>query len=284
MTLDSESENMNVNCASALGNVLIVGGGRMGQAIIGGLLRIDGVFAASITVANPGTEKRQAVADKYGVRTVADASQGLPADTVIIAVKPNHVEEVALSLAAAGIPETTRLISIAAGVSTAKLEKLIGNKLPIIRVMPNTPLMCGCGMSAISGGSTASEQDCELARDVFAHMGHAVIVDEDQQDVVTALSGSGPAYFELFVETMARAAEKIGMPYETALDLALQTMHGTAELIEQTGQDLPSAIDAVSSPGGTTVAALDTMRAKGVQDAIEDGIIAAAQRSKELGA
>ena len=273
-----------MNTARELGSVLVVGGGRMGQAILGGLLHIDGVVPSAITVANPGAEKRQIIADTYGVRTVIEASQGMPAQTVIIAVKPNHVEEVVASLVAADMSQTKLIISIAAGISTERISELLGNKLPIIRVMPNTPLMCGYGMSAVSGGAQASVQDCELARELFDQMGHALVVDESLQDVVTAVSGSGPAYFELFVETMARAAEKLGMPYEVALELALQTMHGTAELISETGQDLRAAIDAVSSPGGTTVAALDAMRARGLQDAIEDGVAAAARRSKELGA
>ena len=150
--------------------------------------------------------------------------------------------------------------------------------------MPNTPLLCGFGMSAVSGGSDATPETCELVRELFATMGHAVIVDEDKQDIVTAISGSGPAYFELVVETMARSGEKLGLDYETSRELALQTMYGTAALIDKTHQDLPAAIEAVSSPGGTTVAALDAMRSAGLAEALDRGVVAAAARSKELGA
>ena len=139
-------------------------------------------------------------------------------------------------------------------------------------------------MSAVSAGSSASASDCELVRSLFASMGHAIIVDESEQDIVCAVSGSGPAYFELFAEVIAQSATELGMCYDDALELVMQTMLGTALLITETGQSLPDAIDAVSSPGGTTVAALDAMRARGVQEALQDGVIAAARRSKELGA
>ena len=115
-------------------------------------------------------------------------------------------------------------------------------------------------------------------------MGRAIIVDEREQDVVCAVSGSGPAYFELFAETIAQSAVELGMDYEDALQLVMQTMLGTARLVIETGQSLPDAIDAVSSPGGTTVAALDAMREAGLQEALRDGVKAAARRSKELGA
>lgn len=273
---------MSRDIASALGSVLIIGGGNMGRAICAGLLQIDGMSPDSITIANPGEEKRRALERDYGVRTVPACASALPARTIVIAVKPKLVADIAREIAQFDL-EGSLIISIAAGVSTDAIAKAIGNKLPIVRVMPNTPLQVGHGVSAISGGSAASSEDCELVRDIFASMGRAVIIDENMQDVACSISGSGPAYFELFVETIARQGEKLGLDYETSLELALQTMYGTAVLIDETGQDLPSAIKAVSSPGGTTVAALDAMRAEGLEEAIRSGVTAAAKRSKELG-
>lgn len=266
-----------------LGSVLIVGGGRMGTAICAGLLNIEGMTPARITVANPGEAKRVALSSEYGVNTVADATAALPADTVILAVKPGVVCEVARSLSEAGLRDAL-VVSVAAGVSTDKIAAALEGNAQVVRVMPNTPLLCGFGMSAISGGADATPETCELVRELFATMGHAVIVDEDKQDIVTAISGSGPAYFELVVETMARSGEKLGLDYDTSLELALQTMYGTAALIDKTRQDLPAAIEAVSSPGGTTVAALDAMRSAGLAEALDKGVAAAAARSKELGA
>ena len=255
----------------------------MGQAICAGLLHIDGVDASSVTVANPGAEKRQLIEDKFAVRTVAAAVEGLPADTIILAVKPAKVAEVAAQLAQAGIGNAL-VISIAAGVSTDKIAAVLGENAQIVRVMPNTPLLCGCGMSGVSGANSTPPEATQLVCELFSHMGSAVIVPEEEQDIVTAVSGSGPAYFELFAETIARAAEELGMSYETSLQLALQTMLGTAKMIDETHQDLPSAIKAVSSPGGTTVAALDAMRCGGLETALSDGVKAAAKRSAELGA
>ena len=237
-----------------LGSVLIVGGGRMGTAICAGLLNIEGMTPARITVANPGEAKRVALSSEYGVNTVADATAALPADTVILAVKPDVVCEVARSLSEAGLRDAL-VVSVAAGVSTDKIAAALGGNAQVVRVMPNTPLLCGFGMSAISGGADATPE-----------------------------TGSGPAYFELVVETMARSGEKLGLDYDTSLELALQTMYGTAALIDKTHQDLPAAIEAVSSPGGTTVAALDAMRSAGLAEALDKGVAAAAARSKELGA
>ena len=274
---------MSMTTASRLGRIAIIGGGNMGQAICAGLLCVEGLQPSSITVANPGAEKRSLIASRYGVCTVENCVDALPADTVFLAVKPAKVPEVLEQLAGAGFDDGL-LISVAAGVSTEKMSSYVSPQVDIVRVMPNTPLTCGAGMSALSAGAGTSQERVELARQVFALMGEAVIVDEGMQDIVTAISGSGPAYFELFIQCMAKAGGELGLDESIAQKLALSTMAGTAKMIACTGQDLDQAIKAVSSPGGTTVAALDAMRAGGVCEAIEAGVKAAAARSKELGA
>lgn len=269
--------------STGLGRVLIVGGGSMGQAICAGMIAAGVVAPQQLTVANPGQVKREALAARYGVATVADACDALPADVIILAVKPKIVCEVAAQLSAAGT-RGALVISIAAGVSTGKLAACFDAGQAIVRVMPNTPLLVGEGMSVASPGACADEAAMEKVRAIFACMGSFAVVEESLQDVVTAVSGSGPAYFELVCETLARRAQELGLEYGTARTLALQTMKGTAVLVEETGQDLPSAIEAVSSPGGTTVAALEAMRAAGLVTAVANGVSAATQRSKELGA
>lgn len=275
--------NIEANLAARLGRVAIIGAGNMGSAICAGLLRSCGVDPTSVTVANPGQEKRQRVAQTYGVVTVEHNTDALPADTVFLAVKPAKIVDVASQLAAAGMGDAL-VVSVAAGVSTAKLEEALGGAARVVRVMPNTPLTIGAGMSGVSGGAHASAADVELAYAVFTAMGGAVVVDESKQDIVTAISGSGPAYFELFVQSMAKAGVELGLDYDSSLELALKTMLGTAKMIDETHQDLDAAIAAVSSPGGTTVAALDAMRDGHIEQTIASGVDAAARRSKELGA
>lgn len=262
---------MGEGIASRLGRTLIVGGGHMGQAICAGLVERAGIDPRRVTVANPGAEKREHVANKYHCNTVADAREGLPAETIVIAVKPGLACQVASELSSAGVGGPL-VVSVAAGVSTGSLEAAFGDGVRVVRVMPNTPLMCGQGMSAVSAGQSASAEDVELVTGVFSSMGRAVAVPEDQLDVVTALSGSGPAYFELVAEALARSAERLGMDYGTARELSLQTMLGTAALVEETDASLPEAIAAVSTPGGTTAAALDAMRAGGIEDALDAGV------------
>lgn len=256
----------------------------MGQAIARGILRIEGFDADDLVVANPGAAKRAAIEKDLAVATVADAVEAMPAQTIILAVKPAKIADVARSLAECGIASESLVISIAAGISTQTLVDALGGHASVVRVMPNTPLVVGCGMSAASGAAGCSQRFVELTQELFASMGKAVVVDEKFQDIVCAASGSGPAYFELFAELIAQQAKALGLEYDVALELVMQTMLGTAKLIMETGQSLPDAIDAVSSPGGTTVAALDAMRSHDIEQAIRSGVSAAAARAKELGA
>lgn len=267
-----------------LGNVAIIGAGTMGSALCQGLCENIGADPSRITVSNRGVAKLSSLADAFGVRTTTDNAAAVTgANTVFLAVKPQVLPSVAAELARVGLPASTLFVSVAAGISTAKLSEMLNGAAQVVRVMPNTPLTVGAGVAGVSGGAQCDAANVALVCEVFEHMGGSVDVPEDKQDVVTALSGSGPAYFELFLQTMANAGVELGLDYESSLKLALKTMGGTARLIDVTGQDLAQAIQAVSSPGGTTVAALDAMRAARVEEAIASGVFAAAQRSKELG-
>lgn len=266
-----------------LGDVAIVGAGTMGTALCSGLVERIGVDPARITVSNRTPDKLEALADNFSVHvTTNNAEAVFSADTVFIAVKPQVLPDVAQGLARA-LQSQTLVVSVAAGVSTAKLAELLDGAGQVVRVMPNTPLTVGAGVAGVSGGRHCLESNVALVCSVFDRLGGSVAVPEDKQDVVTALSGSGPAYFELFLQAMANAGVELGLDYDSSLELALKTMGGTARLIEATGQDLAQAIKAVSSPGGTTVAALDAMRAGHVEEAIANGVFAAARRSGELG-
>ncbi len=270
-----------------LGKILIVGGGHMGTAILAGLISSSVVASEDVVVANPGKEKRDNITATYGVACVADSSEVEESpDTCILAVKPQILREVIAKLASEGLENgkafaPKRIISIAAGITTQTILQYFPESF-VIRAMPNTPLMVGKGMVGLSAGEGTPNEEAELAKQMFECMGSAVVVDESMQDAVVALSGSGPAYFALFVDELAKAGVKLGLPEDKALELSLETMIGAGELLKQTGQSPAQLVEGACTPGGTTIAALDALKADGISKAIEDCAFACAKRSKEL--
>jgi len=264
------------------GSLAIVGGGRMGEAILAGLVAAGAVAADSIVVAEPNAARREELASVHGVRTCAaggEAARG--ARVVVLAVKPQVIDAVVADLAAdlAGAV----VVSVAAGITTARLESLLPAGSVVVRVMPNTPALVGHGMALISGGSEASAEQVELVRSLFGAIGEAVVLDERYQDAGTAISGSGPAYFALVVDALARAGVSQGLSRDLAQELAIQTMLGTAVMLRETGVHPAALIDGVASPGGTTIAALNELEAGGVRSAFAKAVAAAVRRAKELG-
>ena len=262
------------------GSIAVVGGGKMGEAIVRGLLAAGAVDGSQVVIAEPSPARRSELAALAGIRLVATAAEALPADVVLLAVKPQVIEAVVGDLPK---PLSDSLvISIAAGVSCARLESLIGTPTAVVRVMPNTPAMVGAGMAVVSGGEAASELDVETARSLFAHLGEAIVIDERYQNAATAISGSGPAYFALVVDALARAGVGVGLGRDVAQALAVQTMLGTARLLHDTEIHPEQLIDGVTSPGGTTIAALDRLESSGVRAAFADAVRAAVARAEEL--
>ena len=271
--------------------IALIGGGKMGEAILAGWIAARdgaaaGISAESIVVAEPGAEKRAALEAAYGVECVADGSEILRTDIVVIAVKPQVIDDVLASLADkrgyAGGAAGPLFVSIAAGVTTARIESILAPGSRVVRTMPNLPLQVGAGATGVAGGANAADGDVELVRALFACLGEAVVVSEDQLDAVCAVSGSGPAYVAALIEAMADAGEACGLDRALAERLALQTAFGTAKVLLETGQGVGEFKQAVCSPGGTTVAALDAMAASGFEVSIAHGVKAAAARSKEL--
>ncbi|MBI5230696.1 MAG: pyrroline-5-carboxylate reductase [Coriobacteriales bacterium] len=254
----------------------------MGEAIVHGLVLSGALDAGRIVVAEPNETRRTEFSAAHAVRVVADGADALAgAGIVILAVKPQVIDPVLSSLAA-HIGDAL-VVSIAAGITTARLESLLPSGTAVVRVMPNTPAMVGEGMTVISGGTEATSEDVELARRIFAALGEAVVIDEAHQDAATAISGSGPAYMALIVDALARAGVRQGLTREVAQRLAVQTMKGTATLIEESGLHPEALIDQVASPGGTTIAALEALEKGRVRSAIMAAVDAAAKRAKELG-
>lgn len=273
--------------------VALIGGGKMGEAIMGGWIATERPPAASYSagdfvVANPGRSRRDYLTERYGVTCVADARDVTAADLVILAVKPQVMIGVLESIVElpvyGGASDGPLFVSIAAGLTTGRLEEALPAGARLVRTMPNTPLLVGAGATAVTRGARATEEDVAFVRDLFACLGRAFVVDEEDIDAVGAVSGSGPAYVAALVEALRDAGVGQGLDARLAEDLAFQTVYGTASLMERTGQDAETTRIAVCSPGGSTLAALEAMGEAGFSRSLDAGVAAAVRRSKELGA
>jgi pyrroline-5-carboxylate reductase len=258
-------------------SLLIVGGGRMGEALLSGLLAA-GRDADELAVAEVLPARREELAAAYPGVVVVEAA--VPATAAVLAVKPGDVGSAARAVADAG---ARRVLSVAAGVTTRAIEVAAGRRLAVVRAMPNMPALIGAGAAAISPGSTAGEQDLAWAEEVLGAVGVVVRVPEASLDAVTGLSGSGPAYVFLVAEAMVEAGVLAGLPREVAETLAFQTLHGSSRLLVE-GTTGPAELRAaVTSPGGTTAAGLRELERHGVRAAFLDAVNAATTRSRELG-
>ena len=258
--------------------LLIVGGGRMGEALLGGLLAA-GRAAAELAVAEVSPARREELAAAYPDVEIVETP--IAADGAVLVVKPGDVAEAARAVADAG---ADRILSVAAGVTTRAIEDAAGRSLPVVRAMPNTPALVRAGAAAISPGSAAGEDDLAWAEAILGAVGVVVRVPEKLLDAVTGLSGSGPAYVFVVAEAMAEAGVLAGLPRAEAETLAFQTLLGAARLLVE-GGDSPAALRAaVTSPGGTTAAGLRELERHGVRAAFLEAVTAAAERSRELGA
>ena len=256
--------------------LVIVGGGRMGEALVGGLLAA-GWAAADLGVVEPVAERRRVLEGRFAGITTAD--HPLSALGTVLAVKPAAVAEAAGAAVAAG---TERVLSIAAGVPLAAIEAVTG-VLPVVRAMPNTPALVGAGAAAVAPGTHAGEDDLVWAEEVLGAVGTVVRVPEHLLDAVTGLSGSGPAYVFLVAEALVDAGVLVGLPRATAAALTTQTLLGAARLLAE-GDEGPEALRAaVTSPGGTTAAGLRVLEAGAVRSALIEAVAAATARSAELG-
>src|SRR4051795_12963205 len=254
--------------------LLIAGGGRMGEALLGGLLAAghEGLIVAEVSSA-----RREQLAAKYENVTVVEAP--ISADGAVIAVKPGDVADVTRAIAQAGCE---RILSVAAGVTTRAIEAAGGAR--VVRAMPNTPALVGAGVAAISPGAHAGEEDLAWAETILGAVGVVVRVPEASLDAVTGLSGSGPAYVFLVAEALADAGVLAGLPRDVAETLAFQTLLGSARLLVESDSGPAALRAAVTSPGGTTAAGLRELERGGVRAAFLDAVTAAAERSRELGA
>ena len=257
--------------------LLIVGGGRMGEALLGGLLA-GGRAPAELAVVEVAPARREQLAAAHPGVAIVEAP--VRAEGAVLAVKPADTADAARAAVAAG---AQRLLSVAAGITTGAIEAAAGRPVAVVRAMPNTPALIGAGAAAISPGSLASADDLAWAQDILGAVGVVVQVPEKSLDAVTGLSGSGPAYVFLVAEALAEAGVLAGLPRDVAEALAFQTLAGSAQLLLES-DDGPAALRAaVTSPGGTTAAGLRELERHGVRAAFLDAVMSAAERSRELG-
>ncbi len=256
----------------------VIGGGRMGQALVGGL--IDGGWAepSELAVVEVDGGQRDRLAQSWpGVTVVEKPVADAGIDTVL-AVKPHFVVDVCSSLPAPG-----RVISIAAGITIAAMEKALPAATAVIRVMPNTPALVGAGVSGLAPGSNATSEDLDWAVGVLAAVGETVVVTESQLDAVTGVSGSGPAYIFLVAEALTDAGVRHGLPRPVAAILAANTINGAGRLLTEPGADPVQLRAEVTTPAGTTAAGLAALEDHGLRAAIAAAVGAATERSIELG-
>jgi pyrroline-5-carboxylate reductase len=270
--------------------LIVVGGGKMGEALVAGLLAAEWASPDEIVIAEALESRREELlaADglagrNRGLVVVASLVPGSPADGAagaLVAVKPADAEAACRSIGEAGVG---RVLSIAAGVPLAQLQAWLGGGVRVIRAMPNTPALIGAGAAAIAPGAGAGEDDLAWAEAILGAVGTVVRVPESLLDAVTGLSGSGPAYVFLVAEALIEAGVLVGLPRTVSRQLAVQTLLGSARLLAESDLGPEALRAAVTSPGGTTAAGLRALEAAAVRSAFLDAVVAATDRSRALG-
>jgi pyrroline-5-carboxylate reductase len=265
----------------------IVGGGKIGEALLAGLVRQaensgGGRAAGPFSVVERSPQRAAELAARYGVDAVDLATAAERARVLLVAVKPQDIDTL-LGLLSPHVTPEHLVVSVAAGVPTRRIEAALPPGTPVVRVMPNTPALVDEGMSVLSAGTHATEAHLDEAEALLAPVGQVRRVPESQQDAVTALSGSGPAYFFFLVEAMIDAGILLGLPRTVAADLIVQTALGAAVMLRDSGEHPVQLREAVTSPGGTTIAAIRELERHGVRAALIAAIEAAYLRSVELG-
>ena len=260
--------------------IAVVGAGKIGEVLLSGLLRAgwpaDRLLA---TVRRP--ERGAELSERYGVRVVDSATAAAQADVLAVSVKPQDAESLMADLGPR-VPPAKLLVSLCAGLPTSFFAKWLPEGTPVVRVMTNTPALVDEAMTAISAGAHATAEHLVLAEEMFRPLGRTIRVPESQQDAVTALSGSGPAYFYLLVEAMTDAGILLGLPRQAAHDLIVQTAIGSAIMLRDSGEHPVKLREAVTSPAGTTISAIRELENHGVRAALLAALEAARDRAREL--
>lgn len=261
----------------------VIGSGKMGSAIVRGIVRAGLVTPDQIMASDVSEALRQSIANEVGIEVTADNGKLCDfAEIVILAVKPQIVDSVIEEIAKK-LGKAKLLVSIAAGVSLSRIEANLAQGARVVRVMPNIACVVGAGASGYAGGAHATAKDLENVGLILNSLGMALPLEEKYLDAVTGLSGSGPAFVFLFIEALADGGVQAGLSRDVALKLALQTVHGSARLALESAKHLGELKDEVTSPGGTTIAGLYALEQRGFRGTVMEAVASATRRSQELG-
>jgi pyrroline-5-carboxylate reductase len=264
----------------AMPKLQVIGGGKMGEALLAGLVSAGWAAEGELRVVERLAPRAAELHQRFPGLDLGDHPAAAAGH--VLAVKPGDVEEACRALAEVGEPAP--VLSIAAGVTIARLEAALGPGTPVVRAMPNTPALVGAGAAAVAPGGAAGEDELAWAEQVLGAVGTVVRVDESLLDAVTGLSGSGPAYVFLVAEALVEAGVLAGLPRPVSATLATQTLLGAARLLDESREGPEALRAAVTSPGGTTAAGLRALESAGVRAAFLDAVMAATDRSRQLGA
>ncbi|WP_375430283.1 pyrroline-5-carboxylate reductase [uncultured Friedmanniella sp.] len=260
----------------------VLGAGVMGETVLSGLLRA-GWTPERIVATDRRVERQHELVERYGIAMLDNVEAAAWADTVVLVVKPQDMSDLLTEIGPALAPDTL-VVSLAAGVDTATIEAQLPAGVPVVRVMANTPAQVDEGMAAISAGTHSGDDELRRVTEILSATGRVVSLPERYLDAVTALSGSGPAYLFFVVEAMIEAGVHLGLPRDTATELVVQTMLGSAKLLRETGEHPTVLRERVTSPGGTTAAAIRQLEDHKVRAAFLGAIEAARDRSRDLAA
>jgi len=265
-----------------LRKVAVIGAGKMGVTLIHALKTGGGLPEESIVATGRRAEVLERVSSQEGVRTTVDNLEAVQSvDLVLLCVKPQKVEQV-LAEISSGLDGSQLLVSIAAGATLEHLQRQVSDEVPVVRAMPNTPSLIGAGMTALCAGRSATQAHVELARDVFAHMGRTVVLEEKHFDAVTGLSASGPAFIYIIIEALAEGGVKVGLPRKVATELAAQACLGASRMVLETEAHPALLKDDVTTPAGCTMDGILTLEEGGLRVTLIKAIVESTRRAGEL--
>ena len=263
-------------------SIAVIGGGKMGETLVAGLLDAGLISRERIRVTDSHPDRIKLLRDRFKVRTETDNAAAVrESEVVILAVKPQVMREVLDGIKDAVTPKHL-VISIAASVTTSFIERILGDKAAVVRVMPNTPCLIRQGMAGLSPGRNAGASEMDVVKQIFGSLGRCLVLDEKHMDALTALSASGPAFLYVIIEALAEGGVKVGLPRDMATELAAQTMLGTAQMVLQTGEHPAKLKDAVTTPAGCTIDGLLELEEGGLRVTLIKAIVKATQRAREL--